>query len=114
MRGRPPFLFNSPETFGFNVPILIDRDGNVIAGHGRRLAACERGMTEVPTLCLDYLTPAQVRAYDRRQPAERDCDLGRPPAGTAAQRPLVARSRFQPGAHRLRDGRDRSTDRITP
>jgi ParB-like chromosome segregation protein Spo0J len=47
------------ETFGFNVPILIDRDGNVIAGHGRRLAACEMGMTEVPTLCLDHLTPAQ-------------------------------------------------------
>jgi DNA modification methylase len=56
-------IANSIETFGFNVPILIDRDGNVIAGHGRLLAAREVGMTEVPTLCLDHLTPAQVRAF---------------------------------------------------
>jgi ParB-like chromosome segregation protein Spo0J len=56
-------IANSIETFGFNVPILIDRDGNVIAGHGRLLAARELGMTEVPTLCLDHLTPAQVRAF---------------------------------------------------
>ena len=32
-------IANSIEAFGFNVPILIDRDGNVIAGHGRLLAA---------------------------------------------------------------------------
>lgn len=36
---------NSIQTFGFNVPILIDPDGNVIAGHGRLLAARELGMT---------------------------------------------------------------------
>jgi DNA modification methylase len=53
---------NSIEVFGFVVPILIDRDGNVVAGHGRLLAAKELGLTEVPTLCLDHLTPAQVRA----------------------------------------------------
>jgi DNA modification methylase len=53
----------SIKVFGFNVPILIDRDGNVIAGHGRLLAAGELGMTKVPTLCLDHLTPAQVRAF---------------------------------------------------
>jgi hypothetical protein len=46
-----------------NIVRRIDRDGNVIAGHGRLLAACELGMTEVPTLCLDHLTPAQVRAF---------------------------------------------------
>jgi DNA modification methylase len=56
-------IANSIRAFGFNVPILIDRDGNVIAGHGRLLAARELGMTEVPTLCLDHLTPTQVRAY---------------------------------------------------
>jgi hypothetical protein len=33
----------SIETFGFNVPILIDRDGNVVAGHGRLLAVRELG-----------------------------------------------------------------------
>jgi DNA modification methylase len=56
-------IANSIEAFGFNVPILIDRDGNVIAGHGRLLACRERGITEVPTLCLDHLTPAQARAF---------------------------------------------------
>ena len=54
---------NSVKAFGFNVPILIDRDGNVIAGHGRLLAARELGMTEVPTLCLDHLTAEQARAF---------------------------------------------------
>ena len=54
---------NSIEVFGFVVPILIDRDGNVVAGHGRLQAAKELGMTKVPTLCLDHLTPAQVRAF---------------------------------------------------
>src|SRR6202045_1773107 len=56
-------IANSIEAFGFNVPILIDRDGNVIAGHGRLLACRERGVTEGPTLCLDHLTPAQARAF---------------------------------------------------
>src|ERR1700756_3271024 len=53
----------SIETFGFNVPILVDADLNVICGHGRLLAARELGMTEVPTLCLDHLTPAQACAF---------------------------------------------------
>jgi DNA modification methylase len=49
--------------FGFNVPILIDRDGNVIAGHGRLLAAKALGWSEVPTLCLDHLSRAQARVF---------------------------------------------------
>ena len=56
-------IANSLKTFGFNVPILIDGGDNVIAGHGRLLAARERGMTVVPTLCLEHLTPAQARAF---------------------------------------------------
>src|SRR5215467_12578159 len=56
-------IADSIRVFGFNVPILIDRDGNVIAGHGRLLAVRELGWTEVPTLCLDHLTPAQARAF---------------------------------------------------
>ena len=54
---------HSIKAFGFNVPILIDRDSKVIAGHGRVLAAGELGMAELPTLCLDHLTPAQARAF---------------------------------------------------
>jgi DNA modification methylase len=56
-------IANSIQTFGFNVPVLIDRDNNVIAGHGRLLACRELGWTEVPTLCLDHLTSAQARAF---------------------------------------------------
>src|SRR5215471_138497 len=53
----------SIKAFGFNVPLLIDRYGNVIAGHGRLAAARELDMTEVPTLCLDHLTREQARAF---------------------------------------------------
>jgi DNA modification methylase len=56
-------LAKSIRTFGFNCPVLIDREHNVVAGHGRLLAAQFLGWTEVPTLRLDHLTPAQVRAY---------------------------------------------------
>src|SRR5215472_3104163 len=56
-------IAKSIKTFGFIVPILVDRYGNVIAGEARLLAARELGMTEVPTLCLDHLTPAQLRAF---------------------------------------------------
>src|SRR6516225_2712790 len=56
-------IANSIKTFDFNVPILVDRYGNVIAGHGRLLACRELGMTAVPTLCLEHLTEAQIRAF---------------------------------------------------
>jgi DNA modification methylase len=56
-------IAESIRVFGFNVPILVDRDGNVIAGHGRLLACRELGIDPVPTLCLGHLTPAQARAF---------------------------------------------------
>jgi ParB-like chromosome segregation protein Spo0J len=56
-------ITDSIRIFGFNVPILIDREGRVIAGHGRLLAASELGMTEVPTLCLEHLSHGQARAF---------------------------------------------------
>jgi DNA modification methylase len=49
--------------FGFTNPILVDGEQGVIAGHGRLLAARQLGMTEVPTIELAHLTPAQKRAY---------------------------------------------------
>src|SRR5580704_5043200 len=56
-------LANSIDTFGFNVPVLVDAELNVISGHGR-LAACRAlGLAKVPTLCLDHLSPAQLRAF---------------------------------------------------
>jgi DNA modification methylase len=56
-------IANSIKAFGFNAPILIDRDGNIIAGHGRWWACRELGWSEVPTICVDHLTPTQVRAF---------------------------------------------------
>src|SRR5712671_4072252 len=56
-------IAHSIETFGLNVPVLVDAELKVIAGHGRLLACSELGITEVPTLCLDHLTPAQARAF---------------------------------------------------
>ena len=49
--------------FGFINPVIIDRDYGVIAGHGRILAAREEGITEVPCVFVDHLTPAQKKAY---------------------------------------------------
>src|SRR5690606_1854354 len=48
--------------FGFTNPILADPAGNVIAGHGRLLAAKAMGLATVPVIELDGLTEAQVRA----------------------------------------------------
>lgn len=53
----------SIKEFGFNNPVLIDGKGNVIAGHGRLMAARKLGMDEVPCLVLDHMTEAQKRAY---------------------------------------------------
>lgn len=53
----------SIEAFGFNVPVLVDSRLNVIAGHGRVLACRQIGWTEVPTIALDHLSPAQARAF---------------------------------------------------
>jgi DNA modification methylase len=56
-------IAGSIRAFGFNVPILIDRDGNVLAGHGRVEAALKRGLPEIPVIRLEHLTPAQARAF---------------------------------------------------
>jgi DNA modification methylase len=56
-------IAGSIRAFGFNVPILIDRDGNVLAGHGRVEAALKRGLREIPVIRLEHLTPAQARAF---------------------------------------------------
>lgn len=56
-------LRSSLREFGFVNPIIIDSDYNVIAGHGRLLAAKEEGMEEVPCVFVDYLTEAQKKAY---------------------------------------------------
>lgn len=56
-------LCDSIREFGFISPCLIDSDLNVIAGHGRIMAAREMGMEKVPCLFVDGLTETQRKAY---------------------------------------------------
>ena len=48
--------------YGFVQPIVIDRDGVIVIGHCRALAAKKLGMQSVPCVCVDDLTPEQVNA----------------------------------------------------
>jgi DNA modification methylase len=53
----------SIKAFGFNNPVLIDKDGGIIAGHGRVEAAKQLGIETVPCVRLEHLSNAQKRAY---------------------------------------------------
>lgn len=73
-------IADSISEFGFVNPVLIDRDYNIIAGHGRVMAAETLGMETVPCLFIEGLTEEQRRAYilaDNRlaELAEWDMDL---------------------------------------
>jgi ParB-like chromosome segregation protein Spo0J len=56
-------IANSIQEFGFNDPIAINADDQIIEGHGRLLAAKQMGLTEIPCIVLDGLTEVQERAY---------------------------------------------------
>jgi DNA modification methylase len=56
-------LRDSIQAFGFVNPVLINTAGTIVAGHGRVQAAKLLGMAEVPTICLESLTPDEIRAY---------------------------------------------------
>jgi DNA modification methylase len=56
-------IARSIEAFGFNVPVLVNSELKLIAGHGRVLAARQLGLTQLPTISLDHLTEAQARAF---------------------------------------------------
>lgn len=53
----------SIKEFGFNVPILLDKNNVIIAGHTRLKAAQKLGLTEVPIIWLENLTEEQARAF---------------------------------------------------
>jgi ParB family chromosome partitioning protein len=53
----------SIEQFGFKVPIVIDAQGVIVAGHTRLKAAKELGMEEVPCIVADDLNEEQIRAF---------------------------------------------------
>ena len=56
-------LRSSLREFGFVNPVIIDKEYNVLAGHGRIMAAKEEGITEVPCVYADHFTEAQKKAY---------------------------------------------------
>jgi ParB-like chromosome segregation protein Spo0J len=101
----------SIKTFGFNVPILIDGNGNVLAGHGRILASKLLGRTAVPTICLDHLTEAQARAFmiaDNRLSENSVWDESL--LAEQLKELSLLDLDFRTRRHRLRYGRDRSAN----
>jgi DNA modification methylase len=56
-------IAGSIKEFGFNNPVLVDKDNSVIAGHGRLMAARKLGMDKVPVVELEHLTESQRKAY---------------------------------------------------
>ena len=56
-------IAQSIQEFGFTNPVLVDADNNIVAGHGRVLAAKQLGLQDVPTINVGWMTEQQRRAY---------------------------------------------------
>jgi DNA modification methylase len=56
-------IAKSISAFGFNAPVLADKELRILAGHGRCEGAKLLGMSHVPVVLLDHLTDAQAKAY---------------------------------------------------
>lgn len=54
---------NSIKKFGFKVPIIIDKNNVIVAGHTRYKASVELGLETVPCIIADDLTPKQIKAF---------------------------------------------------
>ena len=61
--GAVEYVANSIKKFGFQVPIVIDKDNVIVAGHTRYKAAQALGLKEVPVVVADNLTPKQIKAF---------------------------------------------------
>lgn len=61
--GAVEYVANSIKEFGFKVPIVIDKDGEIVAGHTRYKAAKKLKLAEVPCIIADDLTEEQVKAF---------------------------------------------------
>jgi len=62
-RAQISAIARSIEAFGFNAPILVDKNNKIVAGHGRYEAAKLLGLAKVPIVSLSHLTPTQAKAY---------------------------------------------------
>lgn len=56
-------LVNSIKEFGFKVPIVIDKDGVIVAGHTRYKASQKLGLEKVPVIIADDLNEKQIKAF---------------------------------------------------
>lgn len=61
--GAVEYVANSIKEFGFQVPIVIDKDNVIVAGHTRYKAALQLGLKEVPVVVAEDLTPEQIKAF---------------------------------------------------
>ena len=69
---------NSIKEFGFKVPMVIDKDNVIVAGHTRYKASMELGLKEVPCIIADDLTEEQIKAFrlaDNRVSEKADWNL---------------------------------------
>lgn len=57
------YVANSIREFGFRIPIVIDQNNTIVAGHTRYKAAQELGLKEIPTVVADGLTEEQIKAF---------------------------------------------------
>lgn len=57
------YVANSIKEFGFKVPIVIDKDGVIVAGHTRYKASKKLGLEEVPCIIADDLSDEQIKAF---------------------------------------------------
>ena len=73
------YVKNSIEKFGFKVPIVIDKDGVIVAGHTRYKASMELDLAQVPCIVADDLTEEEIRAFrlaDNKTAEAATWDLG--------------------------------------
>ena len=61
--GAVEYVANSIKEFGFKVPIVIDKDYVIIAGHTRYKASKKLGLKEVPCIIADDLNTEQIKAF---------------------------------------------------
>lgn len=57
------YVANSIKQFGFKVPMIIDKNNEIVAGHTRYKASLELGLKEVPCIVADDLTDEQIKAF---------------------------------------------------
>jgi len=71
-------LMKSISDYGWLIPVVVDKDGIIVSGHGRIMAAERLGRTEVPVVRAEHLTPDQIKGFriaDNRLPELGDTDL---------------------------------------